>query len=375
MDKAPPNRKRRRFARAWHRWFGILGGLWLLLLALTGSAIAFYSELDSWLNPDLRTVAHAVDRPAAVDEALARAGVALPGFAASNILLPAHPHGTIWMVGRAPLGGERPQPVHLFADPRDGRVLGWREPGRIALGRRHLMDVVYGLHIDLLAGQWVTWFFGFVSLTWLVDHVIALRLAVPKRGKWREAFAVAGNPGSIRRLFDWHRAPGMWAWPATFVLALTGVTLAWPIASRDAVGLLSPISGRLHEKWPEAEPPARPVTLAQAIAAVTPDSMQVHSIRMLPDHAAYAVRTYDARDPDDQGRLWTYVAMVDARVIARRHDNGASAGDQFFAWQYPLHSGKAFGTAGRWIVFASGLVTSMLIVTGWLLWWRRRRPV
>jgi uncharacterized iron-regulated membrane protein len=67
--------------------------------------------------------------------------------------------------------------------------------------------------------------------------------------------------------------------------------------------------------------------------------------------------------------------MTDGRPIARRHDNGASAGDQFFAWQYPLHSGKAFGLPGRWIVFVSGLLTALLVVSGLMLWWRRRSPV
>jgi len=43
--------------RAWHRWFGLGAALWLLLLALTGSVIAFYDELDRALNPDWRGVA------------------------------------------------------------------------------------------------------------------------------------------------------------------------------------------------------------------------------------------------------------------------------------------------------------------------------
>lgn len=51
-------------------------------------------------------------------------------------------------------------------------------------------------------------------------------------------FAVAGKPGSFRRSFSWHRALGMWAWPAIFVLALTGATLAWPDDSRSAVALV-----------------------------------------------------------------------------------------------------------------------------------------
>lgn len=370
---APRSRRWRPFARVWHRWFGILGGLWLLLLAVTGSAITFYDELDSWLNPDLRSIPVAAEHHAPVDLAVVRAQAALPGFAPNNILMPSHPRGTIWMLGRAPIGEGRPRGVQIFADPRDGRTLGWRESGKLALDRQHIMDILYGLHVDLLAGEWMTWFFGLVSLAWLIDHLIALWLAVPLLAKWRSAFAVAGRPGSLRRLFDWHRAPGMWGWPVTFVLALTGVTLAWPGDSRVAVSIVSPVSERLHEHWPDVPPPERVIGLDRAIAAVTNDRADVHSLRILPDHAAYAVRTFDPRDPDYQGRLWTYVAMADARILGQRHDNGSSAGDVFFAWQYPLHSGQALGEPGRWIVFASGFLTSALVITGWMLWLRRRR--
>lgn len=370
---APRLRRWRPFARVWHRWFGILGGLWLLLLAVTGSAITFYDELDRWLNPDLRSIPVAAQHVAPVDLAVARAQAALPGFSPSNILMPSHPRGTIWMLGRAPIGEGRPRAVQIFADPRDGRTLGWRESGKLALDRRHVMDILYGLHVDLLAGEGMTWFFGLVSLAWLIDHLIALWLAVPLLAKWRSAFAVAGRPGSLRRLFDWHRAPGMWGWPVTFVLALTGVTLAWPGNSRVAVSIASPVSERLHEHWPDVIPPERVIGLDRAIAAVTGDRADVHSVRILPDHAAYAVRTFDPRDPDYQGRLWTYVAMADARILGQRHDNGSSAGDGFFAWQYPLHSGQALGEPGRWIVFVSGFLTSALVITGWMLWLRRRR--
>ncbi|MGH7201474.1 MAG: PepSY domain-containing protein, partial [Planctomycetaceae bacterium] len=41
--------------------------------------------------------------------------------------------------------------------------------------------------------------------------------------------------------------------------------------------------------------------------------------------------------------------------------------------QFPLHNGEAFGLAGRWIVFFSGLTPAVLYVTGVTIWWRRRR--
>lgn len=76
----------------------------------------------------------------------------LPGFAPNLIELPGHPGDSLWLMGRAPINGE-PRSVQVFADPRDGSVLGWRESGALVLDRRHAMDVLYGLHMDLLAGH------------------------------------------------------------------------------------------------------------------------------------------------------------------------------------------------------------------------------
>lgn len=362
----------RPFFRLWHRWFGLIAGVWLILLSATGSAIAFYDELDVALNPDLRTVA-AGRGQAPVAGIVARAEAAFPGFAPTQIDLPDREGESVWMIGRAVGADGVPRRLHVFSDPADGRVLGWREPGTIRLDRRHLMDVLYGLHVDLLLGAWVTWLFGLVSLLWIIDHALSLILAVPRLARWRDAFLVAGRKGSLKQLYDLHRAPGMWAFPVTLVLAVTGVTLAWPDDARNLVRTVAPVSERLHETWPEVASPADPIPLDRAMAAVAPRD-RIDSLRPLPEHGVVAVRTFDPRDPDSQGRLWTYVSLTDGRIVAARHDNGSGAGDAFFAWQYPLHSGQAFGLTGRILVFLGGLATVMLAVTGAWLWLRRRRP-
>jgi uncharacterized iron-regulated membrane protein len=357
--------------KLWHRWFGLIGGVWLLLLAATGCAITFYDELDTLLNPDLRTV-QASSRQAPLALVTARTEAALPGFAASQIDLPDRPGESLWLLGRAPGPDGAPMGVQVFVDPADARVLGWRESGRLALDRRHLMDVLYGLHIDLLIAPWVTWAFGLLSLLWVFDHILSVVLAFPNLRRWGEAFRIGGRPGGLRRLFDLHRAPGLWVFPVTLVLAVTGVTLAWPDDSRNLVRHAAPVSERLHETWPDVDPPSSPLTIDQIIDRM-PDDARIDSIRPLPHKAAYAVRTVDPRDPDSQGRLWTYLSMADGRVLGVRHDNGEGAGDLFFAWQYPLHSGQAFGLAGRVAVFVGGLATAALCVTGFMLWARRRR--
>lgn len=380
MHLPPQRRWRVRWRQvllAWHRWFGLAASLWLLLLALSGSAITFYDELDAWLNPDLHSVPDTGSNrasPIPVEEAIGQAQQALPGFQPWMIDLPDKPGQTVWMLGHQESAGQE-RAIQLFAHPVDGRVLGWREQGRASLDRRHLMDVLYALHVDLMLGPVVTWLFGLVSLLWLLDHAAAVLLSVPRLAGWRDAFRVSGRAGGGRRRLDHHRAPGMWLLVPTFVLSLTGVALAWPEASRDTVRLLTPVSERLDFSLPAVAHANRGVDADRAIALVREQigGAAVDSMRILPRVGAYAVRTFDARDVDDQGRLWTYVAMDDGRLLGQRHDRGTSAGDLFFVWQYALHSGKAFDLPGRAVVFVTGLGTSFLCITGVWLWWRRRR--
>ena len=359
--------------RFWHRWFGILGGVWLMLLAITGSAIAWYDELDGLLNPDLRHASGSAGQTAPVDQVVARAKEALPGFEPGNILLAQEPDRTHWLLGRQSLPDGSFRAVQVFVDPITAELAGWRESGAISLHRHHLPDLLYGLHTDLMAGEIGVIFVGLIALVWLLAHALSLPLAFPRLRGALSAFRIGGHAGSLRRVWDRHRASGIWLWPVTGMLALTGATLSFPMESREVVETVSPISERLHYGMQEREPPANPISFDSAIARVTPDRAAVHSVRPHPEVGLYAVRTFDQRDVDNQGRLWTYVDMETGEITAQRHDAGDSAGDTFFIWQYALHSGHAFGLAGRLVVTLAGLVTAYLCISGYLLWWRRRR--
>lgn len=358
--------------RFWHRWFGILAGAWLILLAVTGIAIAWYDELDRTLNPDLRSAPAAAVPPASLDAVVAAAEAALPGFAANNILLAQRPGDTHWLLGRQSLADGSSRAMQVFADPGSGAIAGWRESGALRLHRHNLPDLLYGLHTDILAGEPGVILVGLVGLAWLVDHLIALSLAFPRlRGAVR-AFRISGPGGSLRRAWDRHRAWGLWLWPVTLVLAVTGVTLTFGEESRDIVRTVSPVGERLHYAMPERDPPAEPVGIDRALAQVSPRFGSPYAVRPHADRGVYAVRTFDRRDMDNQGRLWTYVDMASGTIVAQRHDRGESAGDAFFAWQYPLHSGHAFGLPGRLLITLAGAVTLYLSWSGYRLWWRRR---
>ena len=70
-------------------------------------------------------------------------------------------------------------------------------------------------------------------------------------------------------------------------------------------------------------------------------------------------------------QLWLDPAT--GAVLALTDPARYSAGQHFMEWQYPLHSGEAFGLTGRVLVSLAGLAGTLGAVSGAVLWWLRRR--
>ena len=47
---------------AWHRWLGLVSGLLLVVISLSGSALVFHEEIDRALFPELHVVEQGEER-------------------------------------------------------------------------------------------------------------------------------------------------------------------------------------------------------------------------------------------------------------------------------------------------------------------------
>lgn len=50
---------------------------------------------------------------------------------------------------------------------------------------------------------------------------------------------------------------------------------------------------------------------------------------------------------------------------------GGTSGDTFTQIQFPLHSGQIAGVAGRIVMVISGLIVTILSITGIVIWWKK----
>ena len=50
-----------------------------------------------------------------------------------------------------------------------------------------------------------------------------------------------------------------------------------------------------------------------------------------------------------------------------------STGEGIIAWQRALHYGMGLGAGYKFLVFLSGVIIPLFAVTGFLMWWLKRR--
>lgn len=362
---AEPQRRRRfrNFVARLHRWFGLFAAVWLFGIALTGSLIAFNGEIDAALNADLFTATG----PGPLAPVLADAERRLDGGTISYVLYVRAVPGlvTVSVVDR---NGDRAQ---YFYDRGTGRFNGARATSAYGVGRRDVMRTAYSLHHSFLGGRILEVFLGLIAVGWAVTQLLTQAIAFTSRSRWRDSFRVRPTARGHKRNFDLHRALGLWLYPVTLMLAVSGAYLNLPREFTAAVAAVAPVDGRYEP--PQAPSPAK-LSLADAAARFDTIAAPYPVTSFSYDKAAgqFRARMRDPRDLSDNGQRIVWLSN-DGRVVSDRHELQGGAGDVFLAWQFPLHSGRALGLGGRVLIAFAGIVICIGIVTGILIWSKRRR--
>jgi uncharacterized iron-regulated membrane protein len=359
----------------WHRWFGLAAAAWLFLLGATGSILVFYEEIDHALNSEAFTATAGKSQP--VDRIVAAALVSRPDYAVRFVNLPNEPGDVAEVhLSRRPdlpkVEGHVPA-WEVFVDPATLRVTGYRDNAAIDLSRKGIMGFFYKFHYSLHLGKTIEWVIGLIAFLWLFDHFASVVLSFPNRAKWRESFRIRRGVSGYKLVFDWHRAGGLWLFPITLTLAISGLYFNWSDEFKATVNAISPITPRTDEATAKLPAPLVAPPISFDRAQIAANGAKVDGIAYNADKALYWVRAFDERDIGKNGRRWIFVDARNGRVVSDSHAADGTAGDIIMAWQFPLHSGKAFGWWGRIAIFISGMMVCGFVVTGVMMWNRKRK--
>ncbi len=346
-----------------HLWTGILTGLYIVVVCVTGAALVFRIDLQRAQHPHLFTPsAPGPTAPAAT--ILESIRDAYPGDRLSGIDAPTTTRPTyLAYVVRGP------QFLTILADPVTGTVLG-------ELPERSFVRTVQDLHFDLLGGRTGRVVNGFGALGLLLMCLTGAVIWWQGLLNWRRGLMIDVRRSWKRVNWDLHSAVGFWTLALIAIWAVTGAYFAFPTAFRNAVNRVSPIS---VARSPQSDPSGKGLQppswreMVEIASRRVPGAAVARVVLPSSDRGAFLVQFSDVTPtPAGSPNLTSvYLDQFTGAVLEAPTPGARTAGDVIMAWVAPLHVGNfgGFGIRLAWAIL--GLAPALLFVTGFIMWWTR----
>jgi uncharacterized iron-regulated membrane protein len=342
---------------------GLVVGLYMAVIGLTGSVLVFRPELDALRLPrhwrELRTAS-----PAGAGAVVARLHAEYPAMRVVSLRAPDsfNPTYVATLAGRGR--------AIVACDPATGDVLGPLPPSAAWLA------FVRRLHETLLIrGSGRIWN-GVGAVFLLVMAATGLVTWWPGVGNWRRALRVDLRFGWRRINFDLHRAAGFWTFLLLACWAVTGIYFAWTRQVSALVDSWSPIVS--------ARPPAVVATPRMDVPEPDLDALIARASTIDPGTSLSGIFfPYGRRAPLEiimrraggRGREYEDTVYFDPytgeHLATWRYGVNESLGDWFIWLQIPLHFGTSWGLAIKAIWALAGLVLPLLAISGMIMYWNR----
>jgi len=218
-------RSKRPVLKTIHTWIGIIGGLFLSVIGLTGSVILFRADFERAALP--RSAGAETGRRAGLDDIAREVSNVRPQSHIRRVYLPAQP-GEPYIV-QVQSAGKRTERIAL--DGSGGKVLGTIQPGWV--------DWMVDLHRNLLSGPTGRSVVGGLGIVLFILSVTGLLMWLTGARNWRAWISVRRRGSTTRFHYELHRASGLWAYAFLALISFTGIELAYPNAFRNAVQSLT----------------------------------------------------------------------------------------------------------------------------------------
>jgi len=359
---------------AWfHLWLGLASGIVVLILGLTGCALVFEQELKGFSSPWLQA-----DNPKALETALLPSVLyrsvekALPGmeiesvwYYGKNRTAQFNIHGSDSTVYVNPYTAEVVAIAHsedLFQFFKDGHYYLWM-PEKIG-------HQVVG---------WGTFIFFFLLISGLI---LWWPKKWNKKGK-QQAFTIKTTAKFKRVNYDLHNVLGFYSVIVALLLAFTGLMMSFSWFNnsvyRIAGGQVKPRITALSDTV------ANPVKLPPQKMLSQVDKAYLLGIHQIGEHHTDEVILHFPEKPSDPIYVCTDMykgswrdVYLDQNTLKQLPGSSNRLRDEDLAsWirrsNYGLHVGAIGGLTTKVLFFIASLICASLPVTGFYIWWAKKK--
>ena len=365
-----------------HLWLGVSMGILLSIYGITGSILVFNAEIDELLNRELLTVTLPKKTTnyqplAAIFEAGRQA---MPTQAqATFATYPRNAQAALELNYSRTAPGNIDESWQVAVDPYTALVLGKRLlSSSDSVIPKTLIGFIFTLHYALLLGEDISSIVvGATAALLIISVLTGLILWWPLTGRWRQALTLKLKAGSIRFNYDLHKICGFYTALVMLPVLFSGIYMILPEQVVPVLELFSPVTYRY---WFSSTPPAnkaQPIGMHEAVAIATQryPTGRPHWIYGAPEPTSAYTICLDGVDAPGSllQRRCVVLDRYSGKILDVDDPTNGTAGEVFTQWQWPLHSGRAFGMTGRILVFITGLACPVLFITGVTRWLKKRR--
>jgi uncharacterized iron-regulated membrane protein len=365
-----------------HLWLGLASGLIVLLLGVTGCIFAFSQEITHALRHDAMYVQDNGKQPL--------------------------PPSALWNIAQKALGKEKPMyGITLYKDRTKAAMFGTykvREGSIFALRNLEYYQTVYVnqyngkvlgiydeendffnvikvLHYSLLLESWIGQpITAYATLIFVIMLITGVVLWWPKNKaarKQRVWFRWKNTTKWRRKNYDLHNISGFYAALVALVIAVSGMMFYFEWV--QAVVFVAANAGGTSR--------------SEAIAAVSvpaPGSKELafdKAFAFAQKHYAADAESFGSAMPADKKAPITLYAnkhdgtyyanhqlqfdQYTGKLLAEKRFEENNLGEQVVGAKYDIHVGAILGLPGKILAFIISLISAMLPVTGFIIWYGR----
>jgi uncharacterized iron-regulated membrane protein len=336
-----------------HHWLGLVAGILLLVLSVTGSVLVFHHDIDHAQYAHLFTL----QEPASglrIDWSFTRIRQENPG---ADIRVPGLPEGPREALKYELRKGSSREWV--FVHPETGQTLA-----RVERADRRLVQVLLDIHYNLLSGTpgKIVVLLGGISLILLtITGFLLYRKSVLKVLAFRQRISFK----SRRSLFSsLHRVVGVWSLVFNLMISVTGTYVAFTIV-QTAFAPASTV---------EDVPPAT-VSVDAVLRQVKKDypGFEVNYLRFAGGTLSVLGRT--SFDPAYYGLTYSnlQVDLSTGKVKSVAFLRDMPWHKRLVTVLKPLHFGDYAGLGVKLLYSFFGILPGILAISGFLIWRLRNR--
>lgn len=368
-----------------HLWLGLISGIIVVIVSVTGCLFAFQVEITNLVHKKELFIAPPAAGTAALPmhTLMQKAAAALsPGHDPDYITTYRDPRRA-WEFMDYQIGDQTaitfPGTIKsyqsVFLNPYTGAVTG-----KLDYKDNFFFVVKYihwSLYLNTRYGQPIV---GWGTLIFVVSLITGFIMWIPKRWNKLErgkSFKIRWKANWKRLNYDLHNVLGFYTVLIALVLGLTGLIYAFQWFSRAvyATATLSTAPAPEPSFVSDSTLAASPYAEDRAYLATReayPRATRYGISWPAAPQAPLAVTAYRGKEVYYDATT-EYYDRYSGKKLGKTSFADENAGEKIIAMNYDIHVGAIGGLVGKIIAFIVSLIAASLPITGFVIWWGKRK--